>query len=86
MAGKHDAYHAMVGSILWLANMTLPELAYAASQLAKFVSNPGRTHYDAAVRTLLYLSGSEDRAFVIRPSADLKLTICTDSNWDVRFS
>ena len=86
MAGKHDAYHAMVGSILWLANMTRPELAYAASQLAKFVSNPGRTHYDAAVRTLLYLSGSEDRAFVIRPSADLKLTICTDSNWDVRFS
>ena len=86
MAGKHDAYHAMVGSILWLANMTRPELAYAASQLAKFVSNPGRVHYDAAVRTILYLSGSMDRVFLIKPSASVPLTICTDSNWDVRFS
>ena len=40
--------------VVWLANMTMPWLAYAASQLARFLTNPGPSHYAAALRVLLY--------------------------------
>lgn len=86
MADKHDAYMAIVGSILWLANMTMPHLAYAASQLARFVSNPGKVHFAAAIRVLIYLSGCADRPLCYRPLVDRPLQICTDSSWEASFS
>ena len=85
MADKHDAYMAIVGSILWLANMTMPQLSYAASQLARFVSNPAKVHMNAAIRVLIYLSGCLDYTLHFRPST-APFYICTDSNWETRFS
>ena len=41
MAPKKQDYMALVGSFLWLANVTYFHISYAASQLARFVSNPG---------------------------------------------
>ena len=59
MSLKRLAYMAIVhvGGILWLAtcNMTRFDLSYAASQLARYVSNPGEEHFKAAVRVLVPL-------------------------------
>ena len=50
MLPYREIYMQMVGAFLWLANMTYPELSYAASQLGRFTSNPttGGTHTLAA--------------------------------------
>ena len=66
--------------------MTRPELSYISSQLARFVSNPGRVHYSAALRVLLYLRGSVDRSLTYRPSASRPLRIFVDSDWAVKYS
>lgn len=85
-ASKRYEYMSMVGGILWLANMTMPHLMYAASQLSRFVHNPGPIHYNACVRVLCYLQHVEARALVFNPKPDRPLTIYVDSNWATKFS
>jgi hypothetical protein len=77
---------AVVGAILWLSNMTYPQLAYPASQLARFLSNPGETHFRALVRVLLYLRSTKGWKLTFTPNVDLGLQTYVDSNWASRFS
>ena len=47
-------YREAVGSLLWIANGTRPDIAYAVSQVAKYMSNPGLPHWIAVKRILQY--------------------------------
>lgn len=85
MADKRHEYMSIVGGILWLANVTRFELAFAASQLARFVSNPGELHFAAAVRVLLYLKASSARVLTFSPTAR-PFEVYVDSDWAVKFS
>ena len=86
MAPHRAAYMGLVGAFLWLANMTRSEISHAASQLARFVSNPGQVHLRAAVRVLIYLDGSRDRRLTFRPNIDAPLHVLVDSSWETLFS
>lgn len=48
-------YQRKVGSILYAAVITRPDVAFACSRLARFNQNPGPEHHDAADRVLEYL-------------------------------
>ena len=79
-------YMSLVGAFLWLSNVSRPELSYASSQLARYVSNPAQEHYSAALRVLIYLSGSADRTLHYAPDPTIGLQIYVDSDWAVKFS
>jgi hypothetical protein len=51
-------YRQIVGSLQWLQTMTRPDLGFAVSELSRFLSNPGKTHMDAAMHVLSYLAGT----------------------------
>lgn len=48
-------YQKRVRTILYAAVMTQPDIAFAASRLARFNHNPGPTHHKAVERVLRYL-------------------------------
>jgi hypothetical protein len=48
-------YQQMVGSINFAAVITRPDIAYAASKLATFLTNPSKKHIECAIRVLRYL-------------------------------
>lgn len=48
-------YRELVGSLVYFACATRPDIAYAVTKVSAFVNNPGKAHYDAAVRILRYL-------------------------------
>ena len=80
---------SICGAVLWLANVTRPELAYAASQLARFVSNPGEAHYAAAKRVLHYLDTTSGRTLVFQlpaVAAEREFKIYVDSDWSATLS
>lgn len=87
MAKYRSDYMSLVGAFLWLANhVSRPELAFIAGQLARFVSNPGMTHYRAALRVLVYLRGDQSKCLTFRPSSHLEFRAYVDSDWAHRFS
>jgi hypothetical protein len=53
---KTNKYQRKIGSLLFAAVTTRPDIAFATSRLARFLSNPNQEHHDAADRVLLYLS------------------------------
>jgi len=57
-----NRYQRKVGSILFAAVTTRPDTAFASSRLARFLTNPGSQHQDAADRVLLYLQETHTRA------------------------
>jgi hypothetical protein len=48
-------YQRKIGSILYAAVITRPDVAFAVSRLARFNANPGPEHHGAADQVLLYL-------------------------------
>lgn len=50
-----NKYQRKIGSLLYAAVHTRPDIAFATSRLARFLSNPGSEHHHAADRVLLYL-------------------------------
>ncbi|CDO77611.1 hypothetical protein BN946_scf184946.g3 [Trametes cinnabarina] len=51
-------YQAMVGSLMYAALGTHPDIAHAVQQLSQYASNPGPAHITAAKRVLRYLKGT----------------------------
>ena len=52
---KGVPYHELVGALNWLAVGSRPDIAFAVGQLAQFLENPRRVHWDAAKRVVRYL-------------------------------
>ncbi|XP_044715244.1 reverse transcriptase (RNA-dependent DNA polymerase) domain-containing protein [Hirsutella rhossiliensis] len=49
------AYQERVGSLMYIAVMTRPDIARAAAQLARFLTNPSPEHLEAANQCIRYL-------------------------------
>lgn len=49
------SYQRKIGSILYAAVITRPDVAFAAARLSRFNANPGPEHHVAADQVLLYL-------------------------------
>ena len=74
-------YISIVGSLMYLAVTTRPDIAYAAGVLARFNSNPGPSHWQAAKHVLCYLKGIMDYRITYQPS-DLPEPFITYSDVD----
>jgi hypothetical protein len=57
MSGKN--YRSAVGSFMYLAMGTRPDLAYSLQQLSQFLHCPGPAHWSAVQRVLRYLKGTQ---------------------------
>lgn len=73
-------YQNLIGSLMYLAVSTRPDIAHAVSVLSQFNSNFGEQHWAAAKRVLRYLKGTEKFALVFRKSGKV-LTGYADADW-----
>ncbi len=53
-------YESAVGSIMYLMVRTRPDIAYAVGKVSRYMSNPGRGHWEAVKWILRYIKGSLD--------------------------
>jgi hypothetical protein len=79
----HLCYRGIVGSLGYLVNMTRPDLAFAYSELSKYVQRPDKAYMPAAEHTLRYLCGTFDKS--LRFSRDCPIVDTpwgwVDSDW-----
>ena len=67
-------YREAVGSLLWLANGTRPDIAFAVNQVARYMEDPGVKHWDAVLRIMQYLRGTQNVGIVFDGSVTPKGT------------
>jgi hypothetical protein len=51
-------YQQVVGSVIYIANCTRPDISYAVGQLARFMASPGLLYYKMAKQLVRYLKGT----------------------------
>lgn len=64
---RHVPYIHAVGSLIYLALSTRPDIAHAVSVLARFNSNPGWKHWMAVKHLFRYLKGTIDYKLTYSP-------------------
>lgn len=78
-------YMAVVGSTLYAALATRPDIAHAVNEVCRYMSCFGEKHWNAAKQVLRYLKGSLDQHLVYKPETSLDNTIriqaFSDSDW-----
>ena len=72
-------YQSVVGSLMYLATCTRPDIAYAVGMLARFSSKPNRSHWTAAKRVLRYLKGTNDLGILYK--GDSGMQGYSDADW-----
>ena len=70
-------YREAVGSLMYLAIATRPDIAYAVGVLSRFSSNPGPEHWTAVTRVFRYLKGTKDYKLTYAPDPKSKSLFTT---------
>ena len=71
-----------VGSLLYLAMRTRPDIAFAVSNVARYCSNPTKSHWTAVKRIFRYLRGTTHLGLLYGKSSETSDLIgYSDSDW-----
>lgn len=77
-----STYQSLVGSLMWLACGTRPDIAYATCYLARFLNAPGPEHLAAVKRVLRYVRGTSDLKLCFHSDSSDPLIRCyVDADW-----
>jgi len=72
-------YQRAIGSLMYTATSTRPDLVFPVATLFQFMCNPGRPHWEAAKCALHYLKGTADFELTLgQTDAGLKAFVDTD--------
>jgi hypothetical protein len=75
-------YVSAVGTLMYLAIATRPDIAHAIGVLCRFMSKLGPAHWKAAKHLFRYLRGSVDYRLTYTPDPSLSLLFTTYSDTD----
>ena len=83
-ASENSEYQSQIGSLLYFAVHTRPDIAYQCSTLSRFLTNPSPQHMKAANRIFFYIAGTINLCIMydgILEARQGKLHSFTDSDW-----
>ena len=75
------AYQRLVGSLMYIAGCTRPDILYAANRLGQYMSDPLEKHMTAAKRVLRYLKQTRTAGLQFKPNNDNELVIFADADF-----
>jgi len=61
---KSVPYRSAIGSLMYLATCTRPDISYAVSMCASYMHNPGRAHWEAVKSILAYVNMTQARGLI----------------------
>lgn len=74
-------YQSIVGSLMWPAIHTRPDLAYSVGVLSRYCSNPGKLHCNLLQRVLRYVAGTLNLGLVFRKDSEDDIVGYSDSDY-----
>ena len=81
-AKPNREYMCLVGSLLYAAMVTRPDIAFAVQALGRHLQSPTEEHFNAGKRILRYLQGTKDLGLKYSPSGEgTTIKGYADSDW-----
>jgi hypothetical protein len=77
---KKVPYREAVGALNWVAVGSRPDISFVVGQLAQFMENPGKIHWEAVKRVLRYLKGTKDLKLIYGSTGDEGLLAFADAD------
>ena len=74
-------YQAMVGSVIYLATVSRPDIAFATSRISRYMSNPSDNHMKEVHRLYAYLKGSMNLGLMFDTQSKNNIQGMVDSDW-----
>jgi Reverse transcriptase (RNA-dependent DNA polymerase) len=74
-------YSSIVGMLMFLANNSRPDIAFATHQCARFTHAPKESHGLAVKRIIRYLQATKDKGLILTPSEDISLDCYVDADF-----
>ncbi|SAM86304.1 uncharacterized protein UBRO_20337 [Ustilago bromivora] len=75
-------YTSLMGSLLWIAQGSRPDITFAVGRCAQFVANPSREHLAAAKHILSYLKGTIRISLLAKAPVSKQILVgWADSDW-----
>jgi hypothetical protein len=78
---ERTPYRWLVRSLMYLAVATQPDIAYAVGRLSSFLDCYRLEHWEAAIRVLRYLKGTQTHALTLGSKHALALNSYSDSDY-----
>ena len=78
---KKLPYRLLVGCLLYLSIGTRPDITYSVQQLSQYLNCYSYAHWNAAIRVVRYLSGTQNLKLHLGGSNPVSLLGFTDSDW-----
>ena len=79
---KTIPYAEAVGTLMYIAITTHPDIAYVVGVLSRFSSNPGIAHWKAVKHLMRYLQGTKDLKLTFSPDPNAESLFTTYSDAD----
>lgn len=76
-----NRYQQQIGSLLYLALKTRPDITFGVCLLARFMANPGPDHFTQLNKLWGYLLQHPDLGIIYNCEGDLALKVYSDSDW-----
>lgn len=74
-------YQEAVGSVLFAAQVSRPDIQFAVNNVSRYNQNPGRAHWNAVKRIMRYLRGTVDMKLTYRRDEEAVLHGFCDADW-----
>jgi hypothetical protein len=76
---RNIPYREAIGSLMYAAIGTCPDISFAVTLLSQFLENPGRAHWEQAKRVIRYLKGTRNQELTFGPDGGAEGF--SDVNW-----
>jgi len=77
---EYSPYQRAIGSLMYAATSTRPDIAFAVSMLSQFMRDPTHAHWEAAKRVMRYLKGMKDLKLTLGAGEE-GLQAFVDADW-----
>ncbi|XP_044741904.1 secreted RxLR effector protein 161-like [Chrysoperla carnea] len=74
-------YQQAVGSLLYAAQSTRPDIAYAVSLVSRYNNDPGKPHWNAVKRIFRYLKGTINKKIQYSKHENSAIMGFSDADW-----
>ncbi|XP_021596650.1 uncharacterized mitochondrial protein AtMg00810-like [Manihot esculenta] len=81
LLSEPDKYRRLIGRLLYI-NITRPDISFAVHYLSQFISNPRKSHWDAACHVLRYLKTYLAKGLYFSATSNLSnISAYCDADW-----